>query len=79
MLLAQSMIVLASIYTIFALCKKEDKSTYLVVILSFIYLILGNIFIDELLVDTVLPVMGIAGLINILYYNYRKVKRKRLS
>ena len=68
MLLAQSMIVLASIYTIFALCKKEDKTTYLIGILSCIYLILGNIFIDELLVDTVLPVMGIAGLIIILYY-----------
>lgn len=68
MLFAQSMLILTSLYTIFALCKKDKKITYLIGCLAFIYLLLGNIFIDELLVDTVLPVMGIAAFVIIIYY-----------
>ena len=68
MLFAQSILILSSIYTLFALCTKENKINWLIAILSTIYLLLGNIFITDLLVDTVLPVMGIAALIIIEYY-----------
>ena len=68
MLFSQSIIILSSIYAVLALCKKESKIDYIVFLGATIYLLLGNIFIDQLLVDTVLPVMGIAilGIIN--YY-----------
>jgi len=68
MLFAQSILVLSSIYPIFYLCKKESKSNLIIAILSMIYLLLGNIFINNLLVDTILPIMGLAALIIIEYY-----------
>lgn len=68
MLFAQSILVLSSIYPIFALCQKENKSNLIIAILSMIYLLLGNIFINNLLVDTILPIMGLAALIIIEYY-----------
>lgn len=68
MLFAQSIIILSSIYTIFAMCKKENKISWIIAILLSVYLLLGNIFINMLLVDCVLAVMGIASLLIIKYY-----------
>ncbi len=68
MLFAQAILLLTSLYTLFAFCKKKNKINYIIVIIAMIYLLAGNIFIDELLVDTALPIVGIAALAIILYY-----------
>lgn len=68
MLFGQSILVLSSLYTIYAFCNKENKVNYIITFGSIAYMLVNNIFITELLVDTALPVMGIAGLAIILYY-----------
>ena len=68
MLFAQSIIILSGMYTLFAFGKKKEKINYLILIVTCIYLLISNIFITDLLVDTVLPVLGIAGFMIIIYY-----------
>ena len=68
MLFAQSILILSGIYTLFSFCDKNRKMNYLFIIPTCIYLIIGNIFIDQLLVDTVLPVLGIATFVIIFQY-----------
>lgn len=68
MLFAQSLLIISSIYTIFAFCNKDKKINYFICIATLIFLLIGNIFIDTLLVDTVLSVMGIAALAIIFFY-----------
>lgn len=68
MLFAQSLLVISSIYTIFAFCDKNKKISYIIAIITTIFLLIGNIYIDQLLVDTVLSVMGIAVLSIIIFY-----------
>ncbi len=69
MLIAQTSMILASSYTIFAFCNRKNKVNYIIGILFSIFAIISNVFfIDQLLVDIVLVVMGIAGLCIILYY-----------
>ncbi len=75
MLFAQSMLILASIYTVLAFCNKDKKINYIFATILAIYLLIGNIFIDQLLVDTVLTVMGIAGLSIIIAYKNDSKKR----
>lgn len=69
MLLGQSILILSSLYTICAFCKKENKVNYIILFGTIFYILVSNIFITELLVDTVLPVMGLGALVIILYYN----------
>lgn len=68
MLFAQSLLILSSLYTLFSLCNKNSKINYIIVFGIIAYILISNIFITDLLVDTVLPVMGISGLLIILYY-----------
>jgi hypothetical protein len=70
MLFSQSLLILASVYSIFAFTEKERKSGYLIIVSAIIYFVVGNIYINQLLVDTVLSVLGLAGLSIILYYKY---------
>ena len=74
MLFSQSILILTSLYTLFAFCKKENKINYVITLIAIVYLLIGNIFVDELLVDTVLSVMGIAGMTIIFYYR-KEVKK----
>lgn len=68
MLFAQSLIIISSLYTLFAFCNKNKKINYIIALIAIIYMIIGNIFITELLVDTVLPVLGLAAFAIIIYY-----------
>ena len=68
MLFAQSLIIISSLFTLFAFCNKENKINYLLVTIGIIYLLIANIFINQLLVDTVLPLLGIASIAIIIYY-----------
>ncbi len=69
MLFAQSILIFSSIYTIYALENKKNRIISTVIcILSSIYLLLGNMFITALVVDTVLAVLAIAALVIIFYY-----------
>lgn len=68
MLFAQALLIISSIYTIFAFCNKNKKISYIIAIITTIFLLIGNIYIDQLLVDTVLSVMGLAVLSIIVYY-----------
>ena len=67
-LFAQSLIIISSLFTLFAFCNKENKINYLLVTIGIIYLLIANIFINQLLVDTVLPLLGIASIAIIIYY-----------
>lgn len=73
-LFAQSLIIISSLFTLFAFCNKENKINYLLVTIGIIYLLIANIFINQLLVDTVLPLLGIAAIAIIIYYreDYKK-------
>lgn len=68
MLVAQSMLILSSIYTVLAFCNKNKIINYVLAVILTIYMLIGNISIHQLLVDTVLSVMGIAGLAIVIYY-----------
>lgn len=68
MLFAQSILILSGLYTLFAFADRKNKVNYIIAFITIIYFLITNIFINQLLVDTVLPVMGIAALSLILYY-----------
>lgn len=68
MLFAQSIIILSSLYALFAFADRKNKVNYIIAFITIIYTLITNIFINQLLVDTVLPAMGIAALALILYY-----------
>lgn len=75
MLFAQSILILSSIYTVFAFCNKKKIINYIFGIIITIYMIIGNIFIDQLLVDTVLTAMGLGALVIIIEYKSDSKKR----
>ena len=68
MLFAQSLVIISSLYTLFAFCNRNKKINYVITLIAIIYMLIGNIFITQLLVDTVLPVLGLAAFTIIIYY-----------
>lgn len=68
MLFAQSLLILAGLYTFLVFCDKNKIINYVYVIIMSIYLLIGNIFIDQLLVDTIIPIMALSSLCIIITY-----------
>ena len=68
MLFSQSLLILAGLYSLLAFCDKYKKVNYIYVIFISIYLLVSNIFINQLLVDTVIPIMALSALAIIIKY-----------
>ena len=73
MMFAQSLLLLAGITTLFAFCNKKNYIGYVLVLLSGVYFLTSNIPIYDLLVDTLLPVAGLAATAIILFYRDKSV------
>ena len=68
MLMAQSILIISALYTLYAFCNKRNKINYLIVSIGIIILLVINIFITDLLVDSLLPILGVAAISIIIYY-----------
>ena len=68
MLFSQSLLILAGLYSFLTFCDKDKKVNYIYVILMSAYLLVANIFINQLLVDTVIPIMALSALAIIIKY-----------
>ena len=62
-MLAQSYMMLAAILPLYSFAKKNHGAVSIVIVSFVNYVFLYNILITDLLVDTLLPVVGVCGLL----------------
>lgn len=62
-MLAQSYMMLAAVLPLYAFAKKHQAAVSIVVVSFVNYVLLNNIRITDLLVDTLLPLVGVCGLL----------------
>lgn len=68
MAFAQALIVISCIYTLIAFLEGRNRYLFLLVGYGSIYLLNANIPLTELLVDTVIALLGFAGIAMVYYY-----------
>jgi len=66
--LVQAFFINCCILPLFVFCRNNRRLGYFLIVITYIYMLISNVFITDLLVDTVLPLTGLSAIVIISYF-----------